>query len=242
MKPHLVPTERKKPGSRSAKLFETSYPLPEKVLGLFEFAPESLLYEGFDEDVLRDHDIGYDIARGRVIYPIRDLYGTLAGFAGKPDHGRGGKYRVYEKELRDMGFPGYHFSNKDYLWRWDRIYDRLYGGSGGVLYLTEGYKACLWMVQHGFENTCALMGTSLSVAQQTFLERIGCTVILCLDDDEPGRKGTVRIGHKLRALRVLVARYPYRFVGVQPDALTGDELYESTNNPYTLRQWRRSNE
>ena len=66
--------------------------------------------------------------------------------------------------------------------------------------------------------------------------------LMRLDDDEPGRKGTVRIGHKLRALRVLVARYPYRFVGVQPDALTGDELYESTNNPYTLRQWRRSNE
>lgn len=241
LRPYLKPVAIKRPSTLGGGVFSTDYPLPEKILGLFEYAPESLLIEGFSEEVLFENDVGFDPERGRVTYAIRDLGGTLAGISGKPVQDGVGKYLVYERELREMGFRGYHFSNRDFMWRWEKVYSAVYRAENpGPVLVTEGFKACLWFVQHGYRNTVALMGTTLSATQQLFLERLGTRIILCLDWDKWGRIGTDKICHKLPGLDVAVMRYPFpEAPKLQPDYLTGDELRDSVENPLTVRSWRR---
>jgi len=243
LRPYLKEPARKSTSSHKEGLFLAQHPLPEKLLGLYEYAPVDLLNTGFDKEVLYQHDIGFDRELGRITYPVRDLSGTLAGIVGKPIGDDGpGKYVVYEKELQEKSkdFRNYSFDNHRFVWRWERVYQRLYcSEEPTIIYVTEGFKACLWMVQHGFPDTVALMGTKLSTVQQKFLERLGGTVILCLDDDHWGRAGTRRIGYKLRGLRVKVIHYPYRYWDLQPDDLTEEELLNAINNAYTYTRWRR---
>lgn len=242
VRPHLKPVQVKKETGTSGGLFTTDYPLPERLLGLFDYAPTDLLIAGFDEEVLRDNDVGFDVERGRVTYGLRDLSGTLAGIVGKPaDAGGGGKYLVYEHELVSMGFKGYHFHNHRFLWGWEKVYPAVYySPAPEPVCVTEGYKARLWLVQHGFPNTVALMGTGLSTTQRMFLERLGTRIILCLDNDPAGRAGTSKASYKLRGLDVAVMRYPYPEVPkLQPDDLTEEELRQAIRSPFTVRQWRR---
>lgn len=244
LRPYLQSSSKKLPTARKAGLFTSSYVLPEKLLGLWEYAPEALIGDdgGFQEDVLLRHDIGFDPVRQRITYPIRDLMGNLVGVMGKPvGYGAPGKYLVYEQELREMGFKNYHFQNSNVVWRWELVYPQVYASRDPVtFYLVEGFKACLWMVQHGYENTMALMGSSLSDIQLMFLQRLGGRVVLCLDDDAAGRVGTVKIGYRLRGLHVAVMRYPFPYFNLQPDDLEESELKEALGNPYSLTQWRRS--
>jgi hypothetical protein len=242
LRPYLVPTSKKKNVIAAGGIFLTEYPLPEKVLGLFEYAPQELLKLGFDPQVLQDNDVGVDTQRHRTTYAIRDLHGTLAGIAGKPiDPGEGGKYRVYEQELVEMGFRGYHINNRQFFWRWEKVYPAVYNAKNpGPVYVTEGYKAALWLVQHGYYNTVAVMGTTLSLTQQMFLERLGTKIILCGDNDHWGRIGVSKIGYKLRGQDVAVMRYPYPEIKLQPDDLTQSEIDEALGTPLSLREWRRN--
>jgi DNA primase len=243
LQPYLQDTPRKKLSSTKEEgLFRTSYPLPEKLLGLYEYAPLQLLEAGFSEAVLKDNDVGFDPSLGRITYPIRDLYGTLAGIVGKPTERNGpGKYVVYQKEIEDLKFRGYTFSNHDYLWRWEKVYPQVYGSENPeIVCIAEGFKAALWLVQAGFPLTVALMGTSMSEVQTRFLHRLGTKTVLCLDDDHWGRIGTKKAGYKLRGVDVRVMRYPYPHYDLQPDDLTLDELREAVHQSNTYTQWRRN--
>jgi len=241
LRPHLTPvTKLKKPSVATGGMFLTEYPLPEKLLGLFEYMPRELEKMGFEESVLRDNDVGVDVERDRTTYALRDLHGTLAGIIGKPNGGGGGKYRVYESELVEMGFKDYHINNRRFFWRWEKVYPSVYHSEDpGPVYVAEGYKACLWLVQHGYYNTVAIMGTSLSFTQQMFLERLGTRIILCLDNDHWGRVGTSKAGYKLRGLDVAVMDYPYPEIKLQPDDLSQSEIDRALGTPLTLREWRR---
>ncbi len=242
VRPHLTPpSQRKKVAVAGGGLFLTDYPLPERLLGLFEYVPPELVSAGFEEEVLRDNDVGVDVERGRTTYALRDLQGTLAGIIGKPNGpNSGGKYRVYEQELVEMGFRDYHINNRKFFWRWEKVYPSVYYSQDpGPVYVTEGYKACLWLVQYGYYNTVAIMGTSISDTQQMFLERLGTKVVLCLDNDHWGRVGTAKIGYKLRGLDVAVMRYPYPEIKLQPDDLSKSEIAAALGEPLTTRQWRR---
>lgn len=242
LRPHLKPVRLKKESAARGGLFTTDYPLPERILGMFEHAPVDLLNLGYDEQVLFDNDVGFDTERERVTYALRDLSGQLAGIVGKPvDPGEGGKYRVYEQEIVDMGFRGYHFKNRRFLWGWEKVYPAVYyNADPSPVCVTEGYKARLWLIQHGFPLTVALMGTGMSETQQMFLERLGTRIILCLDNDPAGRLGTSKISYKLRGLDVAVMRYPFpEAPKLQPDDLTQEELGEAIHSPFTVRHWRR---
>jgi DNA primase len=245
LRPHIVERRRKETsfasGEDGPRLFCTDYPLPEKLLGLYERVPLDLVAAGFSEEVLFENDVGYDIDLDRITFPIRDVEGTLAGLAGRTMSGES-KYVVYERELEALGFRNYHFSNRNFLWRCDKVYQSLYTASPEshpTIYVTEGYKACLWMVQHGLTNTVALMGTGLSEQQRMFLQRLGARVVLCLDNNRAGRIGTSKAGYKLRGVRVAVMRYPDPESEAQPDDLEGRTLIAGATSPLSLSEWRR---
>jgi DNA primase len=240
LRPHLASVPKKSPAALRTGLFQTPYPLPERILGLFDRCPENLLEAGFSEDVLFDHDVGYDETRERITWPIRDIQGTLAGISGrgfKP----GERYKIYDAELREMGFANYSFEKSAYLWRWEKVYSSVFfGDEKQTVYLTEGFKACLWLVQHGYPNTVALMTSSMSDVQASFFEKLGANIVLCLDGDWPGLKGAAKIGYRLPGCDIRVVSYPPQVH--QPDDLSPQQLHDLIGKASAFHNWRRNHE
>jgi DNA primase len=218
--------------------------------------PTKLTEAGFDPEWLNYMEIGYDRFQQRITYPIRDVYGNLAGFSGGaslPDQVP--KYKVYQGKRRDPGsgrtingdfgpsfdedYPDYQFNNLHHLWNFDSIYPSLFFGrdENAYLIIVEGYKACLWLLQSGYTNTVALMGSTLSDHQASLLHRLSVRIVLFLDNDPPGRKATRSIGRKLVLEQpgVFIAQYPADTR--QPDDLTPAEVAAAISGSVPYPHW-----
>src|SRR6185295_15208253 len=152
--------EKTKRELKSRRSFEGAYRLPEALLGVFDFCPVRLLEEGFTEETLEMHNIGFDRERHRITFPIRDVKGRLIGISGRTVIDQIPKYKVYDgwhvnwegkRVPGELGawFPGYVSAGiKDHLWREQFVYERIYKGKDSQLIVVEGYKAAMWLVQH----------------------------------------------------------------------------------------------
>ena len=105
------------------------------------------------------------------------------------------------------------------------------------VFLVEGFKACSWMLQCGYRDTVALMGSYLSDRQRQMLERLGVTVYLFLDNDDAGRKATYRVGNLLKNAmhwKVRIVPYPPGHFKTQPDYYPPDWINWMVSNSQTL--------
>lgn len=236
--------------------FKAEYPLTSAIQGVYDFCPVSLLEKGFDQNLLKEMGVGYDVKNNRIMYPIHDMYGSLAGYSGGATkyttEYTWQKYRVYSGSFRDSsGKPvsgdygdwfdqwfsdeyevpstEYRVRNHHYLWNFHRVWERRVADPYSVpdIYVVEGFKACLWMMQSGYPNTVALMGSSISDRQQQLLQKTGCAIVLCLDNDEAGRSGTVKVGKSLYQSvhgRLAVVQYPEGDDNTQPDDYASEQL------------------
>lgn len=231
--------------------------LPEALLKPYEWLPNSLVSKGFDPAWLQWLDIGFDPHANRVMYPIRDIYGNLAGMSGGTAiAGVHPKYKVYQgrhvdpiskKEIGssygpwfDEQYPDYYFHNHHYLWNYDQVYPQLFfGRETQTLIIVEGFKACIWLLQHGWPNTIALMGSTMSDQQRNLLHRISARIVLFLDNDLAGQNATDTIARELRLFQpgVSIALYPADCK--QPDDLRPDELTASIQGAETYPEWKR---
>lgn len=247
---------KKKAAAVSKDPFLASTILPEALLKPYEWLPTKLVEAGFDASWLKYMDVGFDRVNNRITYPIRDIYGNLAGLSGGATiAGQYPKYKVYMGRRKDpisqrwIGsdfgpwfdelYPEYDFHNHDYLWNFDQIYPRFFFGRDvQTLIIVEGFKACLWLLQNGFTNVVALMGSSMSERQSSLLHRLRAHVVLFLDQDDAGRKGTKKIASQIQKFLpgVFIARYPYADE-CQPDDLQKAELTASITGAVTYSQW-----
>lgn len=218
---------------RRVKVQET-VEIPEKLLGVFDYCPRSLLRAGFTEEVLFQHDVGYDRELNRITFPIRAKDGQLVGIVGRRRDLEYGKYKVYTSELSKYGLNVPSFSKTDYLWREDKVFPIL--DRGKDVYVVEGFKAALWFVQSGFDRVVALMGSHMSERQEQKLMSMGRRIILCLDNDDAGKKASLKISHKLKCRRLIV---PLPEGIHQPDDLTEEELREFCAQPISISEARR---
>lgn len=262
LKPHLLAARErllyeKKHAFVQRDPFRADFVLPETILGVYEFCPRRLLDDGFNPEVLKNLEIGYDRNGDRIMYPLRDRYGNLAGFsggAGSPDQWP--KYKVYQgRSIDDQGrvrqgdygswfddmFPNYRCENHDLLWNFHRVWASARSRPDPVVYVVEGFKAAIWLIQHGYSETVALMGSYVSERQQQMLHALGATVVLFLDNDPPGRRATTNVGDLLwwpLYGRVRVVRYPEEDEDedTQPDDYTPEALHTLIPNAVDFRQ------
>jgi DNA primase len=220
------------------KSFKGASILPEGLLGVFDLAPKSLLDAGFDKQLLRKHDIGFDKKRMRITFPIRDVFGNLIGISGRTVIDEYPKYKVYEGtrilegktylgELSEY-FPNYCSTGiRDHLWRGHFVYDDLLHERTSQLIVVEGYKAALWLVKHGWLNTVAIMGSRMSYNQERLIRRMGTETWVLLDNNKPGRDGSYTITRKLAcsSTPIYECTYPEHCdEATQPDNLTELEI------------------
>jgi DNA primase len=218
-------------------------PIPEGLLGVFDYCPTALLEEGFTEETLRRFDIGFDMTRYRITFPIRDLTSRLVAVSGRSVIGSHPKYKIYDKEYKDWDLPiRPNWDKRTALWNANDIYTKVYFQTiPDFVVVVEGFKACMWLWQAGIKNVVALIGTYLSNEQRWILERMGAPIYLFLDNNFPGQRGIGKFGEKLRrSLRMFIVDYPERLwddEDAQPDSLTVDEVHEQINGAKSYFDW-----
>jgi DNA primase len=125
----------------------------------------------------------YDRFRHRLMFPIRDVRGRMAGFGA----------RVLDPE----GVPKYLnspqtplFDKGRLLYGLDRARQAIRREDQAVI--VEGYMDVIGLHQAGFANAISSMGTALTETQLRQLKRYSRRIVLALDADAAGVQATLR--------------------------------------------------
>ena len=152
-------------------------------------AHEYMINRGFNYQILEHFDIGYDQISDRITIPIFDQFDNLIGFKGRAyrDHTIP-KYMIlgdYGNQKR-YGFQPYQKSK--YIYNLSRPYNN---DESNII--VEGELNAIAMTQHGFQCTCGIAGSEFSQIQCDLIKQYCDSVILFLDSDKAGEKGTKKV-------------------------------------------------
>jgi DNA primase len=131
----------------------------------------------------REDGNSYDKFRHRLMFPIRDTYGKMAGFGGRV--------------LDPNDVPKYMNSPRTDLFDKGRL---LFGldlarqsiRSEEQAVIVEGYMDVIGLYQAGFKNAVSPMGTALTEDQFRLLKKFSRNLVLALDPDAAGEKATLK--------------------------------------------------
>jgi DNA primase len=212
-------------------------PLPEALLGIFDMCPIGLVNEGFSEEVLQAFDIGYDETHHRMTFPLRDLHGQLVGISGRTIYKEvQPRYKIYDYEYKQWGLAHRETPRAAILWNAHNVYPEIFFVNHPKVVLVEGFKACMWVVQAGFQNTVALLGSYLTYEHQWILERMGAEVYVFLDNDPAGWKGREYIGKTLsKSLKVNIVEFDEAIH--QPDGMSQEAVLEALSGAQEYHRW-----
>lgn len=214
--------------------------LEESFLGLFDEIPQEVLNEhlpGYNKDLLRHFDIGFDTLHQRITYPLRDLHGRLIGISGR-SLGKGSRYKIYDKEYEDWGMSARATEKRVIIWNAHTVEARLRlttDESEKYIVVTEGFKGCMRVVQAGIYNTVALLGSHMSEEQEGWIRRLDTPVYMMLDNDEPGFQGTLDAGKALAGGLTSARVVPYSTA--QPSDLEAAQVVDSLLSAKTYEMW-----
>ncbi len=124
----------------------------------------------------------YDRFRGRLMFPIWDAEGRIAGFGARTLGDATPKY------LNSPQTPLFDKSSILYLLHRGRNHIR----ETHTAVIVEGYMDALTAHQHGYTNVVASMGTALTEKQMALLGRSVDRVVLALDSDAAGQNAILR--------------------------------------------------
>lgn len=132
----------------------------------------------------------YDRFRHRLMFPITDVAGRPVGFGGRliADPRRTAAQRPLPKYLNSPDSSLYKKGSLLYglFEAKAAIRDR------GRVLIVEGYTDLLSLVQQGFPETVAVLGTALTVDQLRLLKRFATDLYIFFDGDAAGRRAAAR--------------------------------------------------
>lgn len=136
----------------------------------------------------------YDRFRHRLMFPIRDERGRVAGFGGRLLPGEAlGAGDVQPKYVNTS--QSQIFDKGSILYGLDLAKDAV--RSEGQAVIVEGYMDAIAAHEHGYHNVVASMGTALTERQVALLKRYSATLILSLDADNAGSEATIRSAYEI---------------------------------------------
>ena len=138
-----------------------------------------------DAGLLSEKDDGraFDRFRHRLMFPIRDAGGNMAGF--------GGRILDPNDVPKFMNSPQTSlFDKSSLLYGLDKARKAIRSGDQAII--VEGYLDVIVVHQEGFQNVVSPMGTALTEVQMRQLKRYTRRIVLALDPDAAGVKATLR--------------------------------------------------
>lgn len=157
---------------------------------------------------------GYEMFRGRVIFPITDAKGRVIAFGGR---------------ILSKGEPKYLNSPETPIFHKRRI---LFGKAiarkpaydTGEIIVTEGYMDVIALNQAGFKNAVAPLGTSLTDEHLTELWALAKEPTMCFDGDNAGKRAMTRAAEL--AVQYLKPGFSLKFVEL-PQGQDPDDIVRS---------------
>lgn len=141
-----------------------------------------------DLDLCKSYDNKvFDTFINRIMFPICDKDKNVIGFTGRiyrEEDSNESKYlNTKETNIFKKGYILYNLNNaKEYIRREKEII------------ICEGQMDTIRLHTIGFDNVVSLSGTSITKEQIDLINSFKCDIILNLDQDDPGKKGTITIG------------------------------------------------
>ena len=182
-------------------------------LDSWESAKQHLMQVGYTESsllksgIIIEAESGkiYDRFRGRLIFPIRDARGRVAGFGGR---------------VLDDSLPKYLNSPQTIIFDKSSIIYGVDRASGDIrkqdmAVIVEGYIDVITAHQNSICNVVASMGTSITETQVTTLKKLTKNLVLALDADAAGEEAMLRgvgyentIGSEVKVILLPAGRDP----------------------------------
>ncbi|MDH5505623.1 MAG: DNA primase [Anaerolineae bacterium] len=145
------------------------------------YTPQDLLDVGLVSE--RDSGGHFDKLRHRVIFPIRDERGRMAGF--------GARALKADERAKYLNSPQTALFDKSHLlYGLDRARKPIRAADQVVI--VEGYLDVISLHQAGHTNAVSPMGTALTEHQLRMLKRLTRRMVLALDADAAGNNATLR--------------------------------------------------
>lgn len=133
--------------------------------------------------VEREEGGHYDRFRHRLLFPIRDSRGRMAGF--------GARALRAEERAKYLNSPQTALFDKgSLLYGLDTARKAIRSADQAVI--VEGYMDVIALHQAGYQNVVSPMGTALSEQQLRLLKRLTHRIVLALDADAAGNQATLR--------------------------------------------------
>ena len=135
--------------------------------------------------VVEDNNSFYSPWDDRILFPIHDAHGNICGFGGRvfKENDTRVKY-LNSKEsvffIKGKLLFGLNFAKKS-------MQEKQF------VFLVEGYMDCLLMVQHGYINSVATLGTSCTPEQLIMISKHAKTVYVVYDGDRAGQNAVIRL-------------------------------------------------
>lgn len=136
----------------------------------------------------------YDKFRYRLIFPITDSMGRIVAFGGRllP---MAQEQPAAARQTRTL--PKYLNSPESVLYKKGSVLYGLFQAKdairhNGRVLVVEGYIDLLALVQYGYSETVAVLGTALGAEQLKLLRRFTTEIYIFFDGDEAGRRAATR--------------------------------------------------
>jgi DNA primase len=173
-----------------------------------------LAERGINKETAESFGIGYFAGKGsmsgRVVIPIHNEHGELVAYAGRAIDGGQPRYKLP---------AGFHKTVE--LFNLHRVIGE--SNPQRQVVVVEGFFDCMKVSDAGFPCV-ALMGCTMSEAQEELLVRHFQAACLVLDGDEPGKQATIecltRLGPRMWVRAAMLLD------GKQPDQLSSEELQQ----------------
>lgn len=147
--------------------------------------PQEILLES-GLAIKNDNGRVYDRFRGRIMFPIRNIQGSVIAYGGRViDDVEGVKYinspetLVFQKNNVLYGLYEYRQLKKQH-------------SVSDSLVVVEGYMDVVGLAGCGFYGAVATLGTAFSQNHAKILFRETSSVVLCFDGDSAGKKAAIR--------------------------------------------------
>jgi len=161
-------------------------------LGLF---PQDMriLFKAADPKTLRKLNIIKNASHSvfktwEIIFPVRDSFGNPVALAG----------RLIDNNQKLSKYMNTPYHKRNYLFGLDLAKREIL--KKDKVYVVEGYFDVIKAHQHNIKNVVGVCSSFLTKRQLALLGRYTKNVVLMLDNDEPGKKNTLKILSRFQEL------------------------------------------
>jgi DNA primase len=214
---------RPRPAAKPAPVTENAAPNPPLKFRLDKLEREHpyLTQErGLSLETIIDFGAGFcskGMMADRIAIPIHNAKGEVVAYAGRFPGEPGEdtpKYKLPQGFRKSLELFNLDRAGKE--------------PAGQPLIIVEGFFGCMKFHQFGFRKVVALMGSTMSAAQEELIKQHTdrhSQVIVMLDEDEAGRAGREDIAVRL-AKFVFVKVHTFAEEGQQPDNMSAEEVQQ----------------